>query len=89
MKWINIIPAHGRGKTKRWCVMTADGSTELGWISFYSRWRKYSFFPNPETLYEADCLRDIANFCETETKLWRASLKRPARVSQVTELLHG
>jgi hypothetical protein len=40
----------------------------LGWVAWFSRWRKYAFYPKPETVYEEDCLRDIAEFCEAKTK---------------------
>jgi hypothetical protein len=32
-----------------------------------SGWRAYAYYPRTSTLYEKDCLRDIAQFCETET----------------------
>ena len=77
MKWIVIdATIESSNKTKRFLVSTADRSARLGTISFYPRWRKYSFYPYPETLYESDCLRDIANFCESETKMWRAALTK-------------
>ena len=65
------------GKTKVWSVQTAvstdeeDLFFELGTVSWYGGWRKYAFFPAPQTLYEQDCLRQIANFCERETKMQR------------------
>ena len=76
MKWISIQETPGTGKTKRFYVMTADRTTDLGTIRFYPKWRKYAFYPNPDTLYEVDCLRDIAQFCADETAAWRLGLKR-------------
>ena len=35
-------------------------------------WRRFSFFPNANTLFEPDCLRDLADFCESETKKRKA-----------------
>lgn len=75
MKWIVIDEGPQLGKTKQWRVSTADRAATLGVIKFFPRWRKYSFWPNANTLYEADCLRDIADFCEGQTKLWRAGLR--------------
>jgi hypothetical protein len=66
------------GKTLLWTVVTyaskdGDGSfTELGIVKWYGAWRKYAFFPAPQTLYEHDCLRQIADFCERETKAHRS-----------------
>lgn len=56
------------GKTKIWWVMTkGDNVIKLGVIKYYSHWRKYSFFPEPRTVFEQDCLRNIAQFCEYQT----------------------
>ena len=43
-------------------------ATILGAIKWYAPWRKYSFFPQPHTVFEKDCLREIADFCEKEMK---------------------
>jgi hypothetical protein len=67
-KWIKFKPLDQEKRiTKRWQVLAIQGETELGIVSWYSGWRRYCFFPNPQTLYEQDCLRDIATFCEEET----------------------
>lgn len=79
MKWIVIDKIEGTGKTKCFNVRTLDRFVLLGRISFYSRWREYAFFPYTGTLYEADCLRDIAQFCEDQTKLWRKALNTGSR----------
>jgi hypothetical protein len=76
-RWIEMVDASDVGaKTRRWDVWTKDRVAFLGVVKFYPRWRKYAFFPNANTLYEADCLRDIARFCEEETSRWRAGLRR-------------
>ena len=64
-KWIYIdcLCSSKSGKTKIYQVM-ADTGQHLGDIKWYASWRKYAFFPEPNTLYEQDCLRDIANFLE-------------------------
>ena len=77
MKWIRIAqqPRDGTKKTSVYDVRTADEIQHLGEIRFYPRWRKYAFYPRPDTLYEQDCLRDIAQFCEESTAQWRKGLK--------------
>lgn len=62
------------GKTKIWRVEPKDGETFLGRVSWYAPWRKYAFSPWSGTLYEPDCLRQIANFCELQTKAHRSSI---------------
>jgi len=74
MKWIVVEPIITPTKTKAFRVLTKEGAP-LGYIRFFPRWRKFSFYPDPYTLYETDCLRDIANFCEAETRAWREGIK--------------
>ena len=56
------------GKTSIWHVITAASTDPIGIIKWFFRWRRYSFFPVAETVYEETCLREIAQFCETITK---------------------
>lgn len=67
-KWIWFIEAgkSESGKTHRWNVITQDGSIPLGQVRWYSPWRKYAFFPEDATLFEIQCLRDIATFLEEQ-----------------------
>ena len=58
------------GKTQVWDVLDSDGDT-LGQVRWFGRWRRYSFYPSPFTVYEKDCLREVANFCERESYLLR------------------
>lgn len=78
--YVHFFEETPKTKTKVWTVMSAidspkgDGGAELGEVRWWSHWRKYAFFPNPNTLFEQLCLREIANFCETQTKQHRAVL---------------
>jgi hypothetical protein len=55
-------------KTDVWHVWSLkDPPAHLGVVKWFSAWRRYAFFPAPETLYEQDCLRDLAEFIEAET----------------------
>jgi hypothetical protein len=75
MKWINIVEQQNLKprKTKVFCVFTQyHASTEcLGEIRWHGPWRKYCFFPTGNTLFEWVCLRDIADFCQQETKRYK------------------
>lgn len=72
-KWITfekVNPLAGSPipKTVKFRVQTKDVQPlVLGEIKWFTRWRKYCFFPVLETAYEQDCLRDIAQFCEQLT----------------------
>jgi hypothetical protein len=85
MKWIRIDEIETTRKTRSFSVRTADHATLLGYINFYPRWRKYSFYPKAETLYETDCFRDIAEFCEKETVRWREAVQGRRAQAPVAE----
>lgn len=69
-KWLKFNHSRNSksGKTKIWEVLTTYDDSLLGIVGWFGRWRKYSFYPAPNTVFEKDCLRDIADFCETETE---------------------
>jgi hypothetical protein len=79
-KWIRFdLQNTPSRKTKVWVVWSSKEDfegAELGQVKFYPQWRKFAFFPASQTLFEKDCLRDIADFCETATKEWRSSRER-------------
>lgn len=58
------------GKTVVWGVWTkTEAMIPLGCVRWHAPWRKYCFYPEPNTLYEQTCLRDIAEFVESMTSL--------------------
>ena len=70
MSWItfNDEGPSPSGKTRIWQVYPKEGiMLPLGKISWYALWRKYVFLPYQNTVFEKDCLRDIADFCESKT----------------------
>jgi hypothetical protein len=70
MSWIRFEEREpsASGKTKRWAVCSHTSQDSLGIIAWYTPWRKYCFHPGGNTIYEQDCLRDIADFCEAATR---------------------
>lgn len=52
MRWLTIKEIPTITKTKQFCVRASDDSEDiLGYIKFYPRWRKFSFFPIKNTLF--------------------------------------
>lgn len=73
MSWITFKDAGESvsGKTRIWTVDVADPdiiTISLGEVKWFGRWRKYAFFPKAETVFEQCCLREIAEFCERQTR---------------------
>lgn len=56
------------GKTSFFQVLTKDRTTRLGMVSWYAPWRKYVFESSGGMVYDANCLREIADFTERTTK---------------------
>ena len=54
-------------KTSRWRLRSKIGEAFLGEVQWYSPWRRYAFFPHRDTLFDANCLWDIADFVAKET----------------------
>ena len=68
-KWLyfrelEVAPAR---KTKVWNVESRGPLTRpLGVIRWHNPWRRYAFFPEHDTLYDVECLMDIAIFTSRE-----------------------
>lgn len=72
MKWITIETVDNKGKkTDVFEVYTKPEKTPLGLIKWKASWRKYAFFPYPDTCFEQTCMRDISDFIENTTKEYK------------------
>jgi len=71
MKWIDIdnVGKSKSGKTDIFNVYGKDTRSLLGHVSWFAPWRRYCFHPSQNTVFEQDCLKDIANFIEEKTKI--------------------
>ena len=72
-KWIKFSEMPQTGKTKRFAIYPKDQALAIGHVLWYGAWRKFCFFPNERTVYEEQCLRDIAEFCEQQTADYKQS----------------
>jgi len=66
--YINFIEITPNPKTKVWEVVTKEEDNFLGIIKWFGRWRKYTFMPSSNSVYEEVCLREIADWIECRTK---------------------
>jgi hypothetical protein len=59
-------PVNKGAKTRRYSVFDGTSRSLLGYIKWFSNWRQYCFFPL-NSLFNKDCLRQVALFCEEAT----------------------
>lgn len=73
--WIRFEPQRQRPGlvTQAWMVIAKQGDTPLGFVKWDTGWRRYVFAPIASTIYEQDCLRDIAIFLEDRTREHKAA----------------
>ena len=63
-KWIKFVLKEQKPKTQVWNIVAKEDNFVLGYIAWFSSWRKYAFFPNNNMVFESDCLRDIITFMD-------------------------
>jgi len=61
-KWLSIVVLDRTDKTTRYEVRNSENNVLLGIIKWFGAWRKYAFFPYPDTVFETQCLSDITQF---------------------------
>jgi len=74
-KWIKIEEEglSKTGKTKIFKIVNKDyPDIPLGFIKWNGGYRKYAYYPEGDSYYEEDCLKNIAEFLE-ELKTERRS----------------
>jgi hypothetical protein len=49
-------------KTKSFHVISKKHGDLLGVVRWYPRWRQYTFFPEPDTVWNTECLWNICAF---------------------------
>ncbi len=71
-KWIRFVEVPAPGVTKRWEIRATQGDVVIGRVCWSNGWRRYVVQPGYPTEWEQDCLRDVAEFLETQTREHRA-----------------
>lgn len=54
------VPNPGK-KTKRWTISTIEGLA-IGWIEFWSPWRKYVWSMVPGSIFDISCTVEVVEF---------------------------
>lgn len=64
-----------RGVTRKWEVWNQAGDRKLGEVVWHSPWRRYTFHPAFDTLFDVECLMNVSQFLAEQTveqmKTWR------------------
>lgn len=63
-KWIHFVFYSSTGKTEVYNCHNTETGALLGQVKWYGAFRKYSFFPLPDIIFESQCLKDIASFLD-------------------------
>ena len=51
-------------KTVVFKALSKSGGFNLGFVKWFGRWRQYTFFPEPETVFSSGCLKFIIRFID-------------------------
>lgn len=71
---IGAFGVSASGLTKVWVVRNKRSNEDCGRIRWCGAFRKYAFYPSEGFLFDADCLRFIADFIDN-TMVWRKKNK--------------
>lgn len=52
------------GKTWVYNVYSKEGEHLLGQVKWYASWRCYAFYPEPNCVFESQCMKDITSVLE-------------------------
>jgi hypothetical protein len=72
-KWMDFVEVAAPGVTKRWEIRAKQGNALIGCVSWSTGWRRYMLQPGYPTEWEQDCLRDVADFLEAQTREHKAA----------------
>ena len=61
-QYIHFVEVEKKAKTSVWSCRNNRTGGELGRVEWYGPWRQYCFFPEPTTVFNVTCLKDIIDF---------------------------
>jgi hypothetical protein len=54
----------------------------LGYIMWWSGWRRYCFFPEAKSLFDASCLKEIEAFITTQMEVYKCQRASKKTISK-------
>lgn len=79
-KYLEFTTVERKAKTDVIEVESKVSGDILGVIKWFGRWRQYSFFPRPETIFNTECLNDIVNYIKV-LHSWRNVKNRMSKMT--------
>jgi hypothetical protein len=66
MNWLEfrVRPHDPKKKTDVYDIVNTSNDVHVGIIKWYGGFRKYTFQPSNNTIFDAKCMREVANFLE-------------------------
>lgn len=61
-KYLEFRLLEQKPKTQVVEVVSKSCCIRLGIIKWFSSWKRYGFFPEPETFFDMECLNDIGSY---------------------------
>ena len=61
-QYLDFVQHSDSGKTKVFSVDSRRHGQRLAVIKWWGAWRQYVMFPEPETVWNVDCLQEIRTF---------------------------
>lgn len=76
--WVhaNQLPLMDGRKTDTWEIVSTGGRDILGHVKWFGRWRRFAFWPEPETVFDEVCMRELSDFCEKVTQMRAEARKK-------------
>ena len=76
-KYMTAFPEYVNGrKTPIYEITNQQNELiKLGYVKYNSRWRKYCFYPNDETVFDDKCLIEMVKFLDYLNDIRKITLK--------------
>lgn len=84
-KYFRLQQLQWKGKTKKYVIISNSDNTSLGEVKWFGRWRQYCFFPDADTVWNKECLKDIIDFTDRMNQEHRATIPSGGRIKNVVE----
>lgn len=75
-------PVNKGAKTRQFSVFSRATSSLLGYVKWWANWRQYCFFPL-NSLFNHECLRQVAQFCQEATTAHKSRLPFKKRLKDM------